>query len=205
MTLGTGSVPQPIDEAIIRAAQAGESWAWYRIVEEHQNMVYGLLRRWRNHDVDDVFQEVFLRIHKYLKGFRFESSLRTWIYQIAMNTLKTWGKQKAKQEGQEIPESSLGPRDPDEIQTGFLDSQPAEASDPIQALDHERRMATVRAVFASLPEREREILELRELQELSYEEIASVLSLELGTVRSRLSRARTALAHALQRKGVVSP
>lgn len=192
------------EEALLRAAQAGQSWAWYRLVEAHQGMVYALVRRWgHQEDADDVFQEVFLRVHKYLKGFRHEASFKTWLHRIAMNTLKDWAKQKQSRAGFEVQEGSgEAARQPN---APSLDQFPAEVPDPHRILDDQVRLGIVRELFAELSAMDREILLLRDLAGHNYEEIANLLGLELGTVKSRIFRARKALMGLFVQKGLVHP
>lgn len=174
--------------ALVRAAQAGEAWAWYRLVDAHQGIVFGLLQAWNaGAEGEDLFQEVFLKVHKYLHTWRGEAAFSTWLYQITLNTLRTWA---ARRKQAPLLEADLGS---EEDEAGFMDQAPADLPDPVLALEAEARRRAVREALGQLPPLQREILVLRDIQELSYDDIGQILHLEPGTVKSRLFRARQAL------------
>lgn len=175
-------------QRLVRAAQQGEAWAWYRLVEDHQGLVYGLIRGWNVGDeAEDVFQEVFLKVHKYLHTWRGDSAFSTWLYQVTLNTLRS---RAIKRRQDPLREADLGDMDEEE---SCLDRAPAELPDPVLAMETETRRIQVRQALGALPELHREILVLRDIRELSYEAIGQILRLEPGTVKSRLFRARQAL------------
>jgi len=190
-------------DALVSAARQGESWAWFRLVEAYQGMVYAMvLRSGIQEPAEDVLQEVFLKIFKALDRFRGDSSFKTWVFQITLNTIHTHGRKASSERALNDSALSTGHDDQEESE-GFLDRLPDPAlPDPPLELHQERMRLKLREAFALLQPKEREILVLRELQELSYGEIAIVLHLEIGTVKSRISRARSSLHLLLCQLGV---
>ena len=118
-----------------------------------------------------------------------------------MNSLKDWAKQKQERAAHELQETLSESLQP--VTCPPLDQFPADQEDPHRVLDDQARLNSVRAQFALLSPAEREILILRDLEDRTYEEIAHVLALELGTVKSRICRARKALVQVLIQKGLV--
>ena len=179
------------DRRLARLAGQGDQDAFAQLVERYTGLVYTLaLRRvGSHHDAEDIAQTVFWKAWKALPSFREESAFSTWLYRMTANAVTDFLRQKGRRE------APLSLDDPDLPQTAHPGPSPAE-----QAQAEERREALYRAIEA-LPDQARSILLLRELQGLSYEEIAAALDLPLGTVRSRLARARSALAKSLREQG----
>ena len=179
------------DRRLARLAGQGDQDAFAQLVERYTGLVYSLaLRRVGNHhDAEDLTQSVFWKAWKALPSFREEAAFSTWLYRMTANAVTDFLRQKGRRE------APLSLDDPDLPQTAHPGPSPAE-----QAQEAERREALHRAIDA-LPDQARSVLLLRELQGLSYEEIAAALDLPLGTVRSRLARARGALAKSLREQG----
>ncbi len=180
------------DDSLWRRAALGDHAAFAEIVREYQHKVYSYaLRHCRNAaDAEDIAQEVFLQVYRALPRFRGDASLSSWIFRITANLCIDFARRKKKtvQPLSDLSEETID----------FLLDKPDESPTPDEALLlKEEREALLRGL-ARLSEQHREILLMREVDGLSYEEIAAVLKLPLGTVRSRLARARLALRHALE-------
>jgi RNA polymerase sigma-70 factor (ECF subfamily) len=180
------------ESALLAGAQGGNLFAFDEIVRRYQRRVYATaLRIVRRHDLaDDVTQEAFLRAHKALASFDRERPFGPWICRIAANlAINHVRSPEAREEG--LDESGL-------------DQAPAAAADgPLAAvLDAEARGVLEEAV-GRLPAEQRAVFVLRTFEDLSYKEIAEALDLSIGTVMSRLSRAREKLREALA--GYVGP
>ena len=163
-----------------------------RVVLPHLEAAYNLAR-WltRNeHDAEDVVQEAYVRAFTFFDNFRGEEA-RSWLLAVVRNTCYTWLEKHRSQ----------GP-------TVSFDEKvhaPGTASNPEQLFLRQSRNEELRAVVAELPLEFREVVVLRELEGLSYKEIAAVLSIPLGTVMSRLTRARARLLHSLSARKEFSP
>lgn len=179
------------DRRLARLAGRGDQDAFAQLVERYTGLVYSLaLRRvGSHHDAEDITQNVFWKVWKSLPSFREEAAFSTWLYRMTSNAVTDFLRQKGRRD------APLSLDDPDLPQTAHPGPTPAE-----QAQEEERREALYRAID-SLPDQARSVLLLREFQGLSYEEIASALDMPLGTVRSRLARARSALAKSLREQG----
>lgn len=182
-------------DELARAAAKGDIDAFETLLGLYQNKVYGLALRMCGSEEDawDVAQEAFLAAWRALPGFRGESGFSTWLYRLTANAAidclrrekKRWGELSI--EGGELPLS-------------LPDAGPS----PQEAAEGGELRAAVNAALARLTDQHRTVLILRELQELSYEEIAGALGLDLGTVKSRISRARKALRKILLEDGNLS-
>lgn len=180
------------DAALVRAIQAGDMAAFDQLVLKHKdklfNMVYWFLGDYQ--EASDCAQDTFIKVFKSLKKFRFESSFSTWLYRIAINTCKNrlkssmyrWRKKTVSLEN---PESSEQGNPSYEIQN----SSPS----PANELEKKERSMMIQKAINSLPEEQNRVIVLRDIQGLSYQEIADITGLNLGTVKSRLARARLTL------------
>lgn len=184
----------PAAEAhLLEQARSGDVEAFGRLVELHQdyihNAVYHLLGS--REDAADVAQEVFMRAYDKLQGFQGRARFGTWVYGIMLNCVRNhWRRGKRR-----WTLSLDGPGADDG--TPHLDpSDPADG--PLESVMQSERVRMVRAAIARLDEGLREILVLRDIEGLSYEELSEVLELEAGTVKSRLHRAREALRRGLE-------
>lgn len=179
------------DRTLARLAGQGDQDAFAHLVERYTGLVYSLAfqRVGNHHDAEDIAQTVFWNAWRALPSFREEAAVSTWLYRMAVNASTDFLRRQGRRE------APLSLDDPDLPQTADVSPGPTEA-----AQEAERREALYQAVHA-LPEQARSILLLREFQGLSYEEIAAALELPMGTVRSRLARARRSLAKILQEQG----
>ena len=186
------------EAAIVAELKAGSEAAYAWLIGEFQQPVYGLVYRAINDPADaaDTTQDVFLKVFRGMKHFHGGSSLKTWIYRIALheaaNRRRWWFRHKAKETSIE-PESE-GPRIGESaMQLALTDH----ADSPFDRVAHHEVQHRVEEELRRVPEPYRTTLILRDLQEMSYEEIAEVLEISLGTVKSRLTRGRDALRQRL--------
>ncbi|MDA2916041.1 sigma-70 family RNA polymerase sigma factor [Nitrospinae bacterium AH_259_B05_G02_I21] len=176
------------DAFLVEQCRAGDEEACEALVRQYQERVFALISRMTGDPdrVEDIAQEVFLKTFRSLKSFRGGSRFYTWLYRITVNTvLNTMRSQGRRQE------TSLDALEGFEVQAD-ADMEPAEVT---ARLELARR---VREAIDQLEEPYRVIVYLRELEDLSYEEIAQVVELPVGTVKSRLFRARQHLKGLLQ-------
>jgi RNA polymerase sigma-70 factor, ECF subfamily len=185
------------DSALVDRAKRGDQRAFEMLVVKYQRRVERLISRMvRDPDwVQDIAQESFIRAYRALAQFRGESAFYTWLYRIAVNTAK-----KALVEQKRNPvvnESSLVlASDGDE--TSRTENELTDGETPEAVLASKEIAATVNAAIEALSEDLRQAITLRELEGLSYEEIADVMNCPIGTVRSRIFRAREAIATRLR-------
>ena len=182
-------------EELARAAAAGDEEAFAELVRLHEKKVYHLALKMCGNaeDAADVAQEAFLSAWKGLPNFRGDAGFATWLYRLTSNAAIDLLRRSKKQRG----EVSL-----DDEETGM---DPVDGDLPLQEqVEASELREAVTAGLAELSEDHRQALVLREIQELSYEEIAAALDVDLGTVKSRISRARRALRKILQKSGNLS-
>jgi RNA polymerase sigma-70 factor, ECF subfamily len=187
------------EAAIVSELKAGSEAAYAWLVGEFQQPVYGLIYRIVSDPADaaDTTQDVFLKVFRGMKHFHGESSLKTWIYRIALheaaNRRRWWFRHKAR-------ETSIEPVESEGIAPGEAAMQVAltdHAESPFDNVAHHEIQTRVDEELRKLAEPYRTTLILRDLEEMSYEEIAEVLEISLGTVKSRLTRGREALRQRL--------
>ncbi len=185
------------EAAIVAELKAGSETAYAWLIGEFQQPVYGLVYRIVNDPADaaDTTQDVFLKVFRGIKHFHGESSLKTWIYRIALheaaNRRRWWFRHKAKETSIE-PESETNAGE-NAIQMALTDH----SDSPFESVAHHEVQHRVEQELRKVPEPYRTTLILRDLEEMSYEEIAEVLEVSLGTVKSRLTRGREALRQRL--------
>lgn len=177
--------PDPLEADLLKKARAGNLFAFEEIVKRYQKRVYGVARRIvGRHDVaDDVTQEAFLKAYQALASFDVARPFGPWICRIAANLAVNFVRSPRARE-RELLEQPPAP-------------EKARAQDPLgQVLEGEAQQVFARAL-ATLPPEQRAVLVLRAVEELSYREIADALQISMGTVMSRLARAREKLRLAL--------
>jgi RNA polymerase sigma-70 factor (ECF subfamily) len=176
------------EKELIRLSQEGNGEAFGQLVERYKTKVFSLAYNWTQDRTaaDDLAQEVFIKAYFSLPKFKSKSRFGTWLYRIAMNHIKDYLR-KNKRRTKETSLEALGNID--------LTAENVSSREEEQAV--ERRKSLVQAGLESLPEKHRTILTLRDVQGLSYEEIAEILGLSPGTVDSRLFRARRKLRERL--------
>jgi RNA polymerase sigma-70 factor, ECF subfamily len=187
------------EAAIVADLKAGSEEAYAWLIGEFQRPVYSLIYRMVSDpsDAADTTQDVFLKVFRGMKNFHGESSLKTWIYRIALheaaNRKRWWFRHKAHEASIEPSESDGGVNHDYALQQALTD--PAES--PFDNVAHREVQRRVDAELRLMPEPYRTTLTLRDLEDMAYEEIAEVLQISLGTVKSRLTRGRQMLKERL--------
>ena len=185
------------DTLLVERARGGDARAFEMLVVRYRRRIERLIGRMTRDEglIQDLAQETFLRAWRALPQFRGESAFYTWLYRIAVNTAR-----KALAESRRDPvltESELAPAGDDE-ETFRPESEPMSADTPEGVLASRQIAAAVNAAVDRLSEDLRQAVLLREIEGLSYEEIAEIMNCPVGTVRSRIFRAREAIAQRLR-------
>jgi RNA polymerase sigma-70 factor (ECF subfamily) len=182
------------DQILVSRAQSGDKRSFERLVERYQPRLSRLLSRLIRDpaELQDVTQEAFIRAYRALAGFRGDSAFYTWLYRIGINTARN----HLASAGRRIP--SMADRPVTDDETGEDTGVPQDLETPESTLLSREMVETVNAAMESLPRELRSAIQLRELEGLSYEEIAGVMNCPVGTVRSRIFRAREAIAARLK-------
>lgn len=179
------------DLRIIEAYRSGRADAFDELVASYEGTVHRLLAGFNvaPSDIEDLTQEVFLRIFRNLHRFRGQSSFYTWLYRITINVFFDHSKKRKRADARLT-----------RLQSALVeasDQQPY-SDDPFRATYDVLTHQTLSAAIATLPELFRDVVAMREVDDLSYEEIALATGISIGTVRSRLSRARARLKELLR-------
>lgn len=183
-----------VDQRLVERAQAGDLRAFDVLVTKYQRKLVRLLSRFIRDaaEVEDVAQEAFLKAYRALPSFRGDSAFYTWLYRIGINTAKNY----LVAQDRRAPTTTEIEADDAE---GFEDAgQLRDINTPESILQSKQVADTIHAAMAQLPDELRNAILLREIDGLSYEEIAQAMSCPIGTVRSRIFRAREAVADKLR-------
>lgn len=183
-----------IDQLLVERAQHGDKHAFELLVAKYQRKLGRLLSRFiRNPtEVEDVVQEAFIKAYRALPSFRGDSAFYTWLYRIGINAAKNY----LVSEGRRPPTTTEFDSEDAE---GFEDAdQLRNINTPENELMSKQVAETVNRAMDSLPEELKTAITLREIEGLSYEEIASMMNCPIGTVRSRIFRARETIAERLR-------
>ena len=186
----TVAVVRDDESSLIYDLRAGAGAAYEQLIERFEQPVFNLVSRVMDDPADaaDVVQEVFLKVFRNIGSFRRDSSLKTWIYRIAVNEARNHRRWFNRHRRREVGLEA----EPGETQ-GYRDWLPDPGRSPYEtALDHETQ-ALIEAALANVNPKFRAALVLREMEGLSYEEISEILDISLGTVKSRILRGRDAL------------
>jgi len=183
-----------IDRQLVERAQRGDKRAFELLVEKYQRKLARLLSRLIRDpgEVEDVAQETFVKAYRALPSFRGESAFYTWLYRIGVNTAKNYlmaAGRRAPTSTEVVAEDAEGYDEGEQLR---------DINTPESVLLSKEIAATVNAAIGALPEELRTAIQLRELEGMSYEEIARIMECPIGTVRSRIFRAREAIAERLR-------
>ena len=176
------------DRELVRRFKQGDKTAFDLLFTRYQHRVFSLVRRYL-HDADevqDVAQEAFVKALRGLPKFREESAFYTWLYRIAVNTVKN----HIIAAGRRPPDMDIDVEDAQFKDSGYL---LRDSEDPVASLTRDELSVAIDRAMKALPHELRDALALREIDGMSYEQIASLLGCPVGTVRSRIFRARKAV------------
>lgn len=188
------------DAALVERARRGDRGAFRELVDAHLSRVWAIVFRILRHreDTEDVVQEVFLAAHRALPAYRGESRLSTWLHRIAVNralNFRERAAEKMRRASQSVDDPPGGPEEGNVVPfPAFAAAGPS----PLQELEVKELRRRLADCLRKLPAAWRAALALRDGESLSYEEIARTLEIALGTVRSRLARARLALRRCVE-------
>lgn len=179
---------EPVDEELVRRVQAGDKKAFDLLVLKYQHKIVQLINRYLRdpHESLDVAQETFIKAYRALPSFRGDSAFYTWIYRIAINTAKNYIASRSRRPSED--EIEIDTAEQFENADGLKDVGTPEG---IVLSDELARV--IQLALEELPDELRTAITLRELDGLSYDEIAQVMNCPVGTVRSRIFRAREAI------------
>ena len=183
-----------VDQQLVERAQRGDKRAFELLVEKYQRKLARLVARLVRDpgEVEDVTQEAFIKAYRALPSFRGDSAFYTWLYRIGINTAKNY----LVATGRRAPTSTaIDAEEAEGIESG---EQLRDINTPESLLLSKEIATTVNAAIESLPEELRSAIQLRELEGMSYEEIAKLMDCPIGTVRSRIFRARETIAERLK-------
>jgi len=201
-SIAAGTLEVRVEEAsVVAELKAGSEEAYAWLIAQYQPPVYNLVYRILNDSAEaaDTTQEVFLKVFRGMRQFNGASSLKTWIYRIAVheasNRRRWWFRHKSKETSMEQPaEESFEP-----TTAALKDKLADEHSSPFDDCARSEIRHLVEAALAQVPEPYRTALVLRDMEELSYEEIAEITQSTMGTVKSRITRGREQLKKRLEK------
>ena len=184
------------EQALVAGLRDGAGEAYEELIARFQQPVYSLVFRLMEDsaEANDVVQEVFIKVFRHIESFRGQSSLKTWVYRIAVNEAHNhhrWFKRHRKREvGLDAGEQCSG--------RSHVDVLPDQGWSPFDIALREETMELIEGALAKLKPVFREAVVLRDVEDLGYEEIAEILEVSLGTVKSRILRGREALRRELE-------
>ncbi len=182
-----------VDQLLVERVQKGDKRAFDLLIQKYQHRIVSLVTRYvsDSSEAQDVAQEAFIKAYRAIGRFRGESAFYTWLYRIAINTAKNWIVAKNRRP----PASDIDAADAEQY---GMSSRLKETSTPENEMLREEIERTVFDTIAALPEDLRTAIMLREMDGMSYEEIATTMVCPIGTVRSRIFRAREAIDEKLK-------
>ena len=182
-----------VDQLLVERVQKGDKAAFDLLIHKYQHRIVSLIGRYVSDPSEalDVAQEAFIKAYRAIGKFRGDSAFYTWLYRIAINTAKNWLVARNRRP----PASDIDAVDAEQYD---MDSRLKERSTPENELMREEIEKTVYDTIATLPDDLRTAIILREIEGMSYEEIATTMECPIGTVRSRIFRARVAIDEKLK-------
>ena len=199
--LGSAAGVRTEEAALVAELKAGSEDAFSWLIAQYSQPVYSLVYRVLEDpsDAADTTQEVFIKVFRGIHGFNANASLKTWIYRIALheafNQRRWWFRHRGRETSIEPAEDSSGGRPVLAMKEVLVD----DTKSPLETVYDEELRSRVEMELKSVPEPYRSTVILRDIEELSYEQIAEVMEVSLGTVKSRLMRGREALRKRLER------
>ena len=183
------------EEKLIKNIKKGDTDAFDQLVRSFEKKVYNTALRYCKNpdDAFDISQDVFLRVYRYISDFKGDSSLSTWIYRITVNLCTDYVRKDKTNKTVPLYSSN----DEEEYELQLPDDSPS----PEELYETKEKIDLLRKAIDNLPDDHREIIVLRDINGLQYEEIARVLEINVGTVKSRISRARDKLKSILLQNG----
>lgn len=183
---------QLTDQALVERVQQGDKKAFNLLVSRYQNKVAGLLTRYvSRNDIPDVVQESFIKAYRSIESFRGDSAFYTWLYRIAVNTAKNY----LTAQGRRPPSEDILAEDAESYDVGIYLRDVGSPENEMLSGELER---IVFDTINGMPEDLKAAITLRELEGLSYEDIAGIMDCPVGTVRSRIFRAREIIENKIQ-------
>ncbi|MFI5357018.1 MAG: RNA polymerase sigma factor [Opitutales bacterium] len=186
-----------LDAELVKRFNQGDEAAFVQVMERYQSKIFStVLSLLRNRaDAEEITQDTFIRAHRALAKFRGDSSLATWLYRIAVNLARNryWYFFRRRRQDSLSLDHALA----DGNEGTFADLVASEAHDPAQETAQEEFTALIAECMEKIDRQHREILTMRNVLNLSYEEISATLKLNVGTVKSRIARARESLRQQL--------
>lgn len=182
-----------VDQLLVERVQKGDKKAFDVLVGKYQHKIISLISRYVSDHAEamDVSQEAFIKAYRALKRFRGDSAFYTWLYRIAINTAKN----HLVAQGRRPPLSDIDAQDAEQF---HVDTRLKDRGSPEHELLREEIEQTIHNAISDLPEDLRVAITLREMEGMSYEEIATSMDCPIGTVRSRIFRAREAIDQRLR-------
>ena len=197
---------QTEDAALVADLKAGSEEAFAMLIAQYHQPLYSLIARSLNDPADaaDITQEVFIKVFRSIRGFHGESSLRTWLYRIALHEASNQRRWWSRHKKQEITIDSSVENEDDGSVFSLSATLADHGDSPYDCAAQGEVRARVEAALRKLPEVFRTVVVLREIEGFAYEEIAEILNVNLGTVKSRLTRGRSALRAVLVAESVTA-
>ncbi len=192
----TGVIAIRAEDAVLTAElQAGSEEAFSLLIAQYHAPVYSLVSRVLTDpsDAPDITQDVFIKIFRGIRSFHGDSSLRTWIYRIALREASNQRRWWSRHRGREVTIEAQAGADDQHHAVCLKDTLADDHESPFEAAAHEEIRARVESELRQLPEPFRTVVILRDLEGLAYDEIAEIMGAQLGTVKSRLVRGRAML------------
>jgi len=185
------------ERQLVRRAKRGDEKAFRTLMERYRRKVYSIAYGMVHNPeaAYDICQEVFIKVYRYLGSFQGSSSFYTWLYRISVNLSIDWLRKQGRVDLVDF-DDSLARREPDGAEAMVVPK--VQDSDPLKALGRKELREQIARAFESLSEKHRAVLLLREVEGLSYDEIARALKIHKGTVMSRLHHARRNLQRSLR-------
>ncbi|QQS41492.1 MAG: sigma-70 family RNA polymerase sigma factor [Acidobacteriota bacterium] len=202
--IGGSAISEPVrterslaEVAFVEKLKSGDPAAFEQLVNRYSSEIYGLLYRIMKdpEEAKDITQETFLRAYRAISKFRGEASVKTWLYRIAINQSRNryrWWQRRKKDKTVSLDDSPSG------IERPLSEVVPGNSLTPEQDALRREQGAMLESAIAELPEHFREAVVLCDVQGFAYEEIADILEINIGTVKSRISRGRRELRDKLK-------